>query len=86
MSRAASGVLRVVGLVLLCGCAATTQSVSSAARSEPDCSFRSATTCWTLGSRFPSPRDAKPDSARKDLLEQPPTTLATEADTIRSSR
>jgi hypothetical protein len=86
MSRPALGVLGVVGLVMLCGCAATSQSVSSAARREPDCSFRSATTCWTLGSRFLSPRAAKPDSARKNLLEQPPTILATEADTVRSSR
>jgi hypothetical protein len=86
VGRPDSGVLRVVGLVFLCGCAATTQSGSSAAPREPDCSFRSATTCWTLGSRFPSPRAAQPDSARKELLEQPPTILATEADTIRSSR
>jgi hypothetical protein len=81
-----SAVLRVVGMTLLWGCAATTQSASTASPKEPDCSFRSATTCWTFGSRFPSPRTNSPDSMRKELQEQPATILATGADSVPPSR
>ncbi len=85
MSHPRTVVLRVAGTALLCGCAATTQSVSSAPRTEPDCSFRSATTCWTFASRFPSPRAAMPDSARKELLE-PPAAILARADSVPLSR
>jgi hypothetical protein len=86
VSHARTIALRVAGAALLCGCAAATQSASTAAPNEPDCSFRSATTCWTFGSRFPSRRAARPDSVRKELLDQPATILATEADTVPPSR
>ena len=43
-------------IVLLGGCAAGQSSY--AARPEPDCSFRSAATCWTIAGRFPSRRPA----------------------------
>jgi hypothetical protein len=75
-------VLSVAGSALLCGCAATTQSASSSPRTAPDCSFRSATTCWTLAGRFPPPRVAQPDSAPKELLEPPAVILATRADSL----
>jgi len=75
-------VLSVAGGALLCGCAATTQSATSSPRTAPDCSFRSATTCWTLASRLPSPRVAQPDSARKEMLAPPAVILATRADSL----
>jgi hypothetical protein len=66
----------VVGVLLLSGCAAATQSSSTTERAEEDCSFRSATTCWTLAGRFPPPR-AEP----RDDPEQTLPVLASGADT-----
>ena len=78
--------LALLGIVLLTGCAAATQSSSAAPRLEPDCSFRSPSTCWTVAGRFPSrlPKAAvpKPDEIR-DLS---PVTLASKADSARGSR
>jgi hypothetical protein len=74
--------LSLIGSAFLCGCAATAQPASSAPRTAPECSFRSATTCWTLAARFPSPRVAKPDSARKGLLEPPAVILASRPDSL----
>jgi hypothetical protein len=70
-------------LGLLCGCA-TTAAVSSPTHvAEPDCSFRAATSCWTLAARFP-PRRAEPtDSQPGKLLNLPPAVLATDADSAR---
>jgi hypothetical protein len=79
-------VLGVAGSALLYGCAAATQSASSHSGSGPDCSFRSATTCWTLAGRFPPPRAAKPDSASKRLQEPPAAVLASRADRLPPSR
>ena len=78
--------LALLGIVLLTGCAAATQSSSAAPRLEPDCSFRSPSTCWMVAGRFPSrlPKAAvpKPDEIR-DLS---PVTLASKADSARGSR
>ena len=43
---------------LIYGCAAntSTESLTIAERAEPDCSFRSPTTCWTVSGRYPPPR------------------------------
>jgi hypothetical protein len=70
-------------LGLLCGCATTAQVTSPAQVAEPDCSFRAATSCWTLAARFP-PRRAEPtDSQPGKLLNPPPAVLATDADSAR---
>lgn len=66
----------VLGVALLSGCAAATQSSSTTERGEEDCSFRSATTCWTLAGRFPPPR---PET--RDDPDQPLPALASGADT-----
>jgi hypothetical protein len=75
------------GIALLYGCAAaTTQPSATAPRLEPDCSFRSASTCWTVASRFPSrlPESAvpKPD----DIRDLSPITVASKADSARGSQ
>jgi len=66
----------VLGAVLLSGCAAAAQSSSTTQEVESDCSFRSATTCWTLAGRFPPPRPEP-----RDDPEQPLPVLASGADT-----
>jgi hypothetical protein len=71
----------ILAASLLGGCAASVQSAVTAGRNEPDCSFRSASTCWTLGARFPSARTETRDSAAKELLRQAPRTLARRVDT-----
>jgi hypothetical protein len=76
----------LLGTVLLSGCVAATQSASSAPRGGPDCSFRSATTCWTLAGRFPQARAAKPDSVPKKLLDAPAAVLASRGDSVPASR
>ncbi|HEY7635585.1 MAG TPA: hypothetical protein VH763_08580 [Gemmatimonadales bacterium] len=86
MAPSASLTVRLVGLALLCGCAPATQSASSMAPHEPDCSFRSATTCWTFGGRFPSARSAEPDSDRKELLAPPTPLLAARTDSLPARR
>jgi hypothetical protein len=55
-------------LVLLAGCAANARLPAAPPASSPDCSFRSATSCWTLEARFP-PHSAEPaDSVRPEPL------------------
>jgi hypothetical protein len=49
-----------------------------APKREPDCSFGSAATCWTLTGRFPPPRRERRDSVPADLLKPPPASLASE--------
>jgi hypothetical protein len=84
MTPSGSIPLMALGMVLLCGCAAIAQSSSVAPEREPDCSFRSATTCWTMASRFPTPRPEARDSVPDELLNQPATLLASGADTAAS--
>ena len=78
--------LTLLATVFLCGCAATTQSASATRGREPDCSFRAATTCWTLGGRFPAPHADGRDSVPTEVLKQPPTLLATGVDSAAASR
>jgi len=72
---------KALGVALLCGCAATPRSATVAPREEPDCSFRSATTCWTIVDRFPARRAEARDSVPERLM-RPPTVLANRADTV----
>ena len=78
MSRRAT-IAAIAGAGLLAGCGAATTTAASHAP-EPACSFRSATTCWTLAGRFPA-RQAPPP-AREDLREPPRAVLASAADSI----
>jgi hypothetical protein len=45
---------------------------------QPDCSFRSAATCWTLSGRFPARRREGRDSVPADVIRPPPASLASE--------
>ena len=78
--------LALLSIALLYGCAAATQPSSAAQRLEPDCSFRSPSTCWTVAGRFPPrlPKSAvpKPD----DIRDFSPITVASKADSARGSR
>jgi hypothetical protein len=76
-----SALLVGLGALLLCGCGVAAQSSTRTAPGEPDCSFRSPGTCWTVASRFPEPRAAAVDSLPTDTLSEPPTVLAAGADT-----
>jgi hypothetical protein len=80
MSPLGSIPLMPLSVVVLCGCAVSAQP-SSAAAPERDCSFRSATTCWTVAGRFPAPRPEPRDSVPTELLSQPRAILASGADT-----
>ncbi len=55
-----------------------TQSSTAAPARVPDCSFRSAATCWPLTGRFPAPRRQRRDSVPDDILKQPSASLASE--------
>ncbi|HKU60319.1 MAG TPA: hypothetical protein VJQ44_03810 [Gemmatimonadales bacterium] len=69
--------------LLLTGCAA---GVAPASRSsagpgpDSDCSFRAATTCWTLAPRIPAAGAAPRDSSPDQLLTPPRPVLAAKAD------
>jgi hypothetical protein len=79
MTRKVAGIL---GLGLLCGCAGAPSAATSVPVAEPDCSFRAATSCWTLAARLP-PRRAEPaDSAAKELAAHPPALFASAADSV----
>jgi putative addiction module component (TIGR02574 family) len=72
-------------LALLCGCAATTRLASPAQSPdlEPDCSYRAATSCWTLAARFPPRRAEPPDSQPETIRSRGPAVLASEIDSGR---
>lgn len=69
-----------LGVVLLCGCAATTPSGSAARQPEPACSFRAATSCWTMNTRFPPGRAERADSQPEKPFDPRLAVLATAAD------
>ena len=74
-------------IVLLSGCAAGavgTSASSATPEREGDCSFRSATTCWTLAPRVPVSSPARRDSAPDQLLTPPRPGLAARADSAAS--
>ena len=76
--------LVATALTLLSGCAAAAEpgSSSSATPAEADdCSFRSATTCWTLAPRVPVQRPGPRDSVPDQIQTPPRPVLASEADT-----
>jgi hypothetical protein len=75
--------LVTVTLALLSGCAAAAAPASSSSAAEPEreCSFRSATTCWTLAPRVPARHPEARDSAPNRILTPPRPLLASEADT-----
>jgi hypothetical protein len=73
-------------LGLLCGCAAGTRSSAVETRTEPDCSFRSPTSCWTMAARLPSRRAEASDSQPGELLRPSPAVLASSADSAAGSR
>ncbi len=78
--------LLLLGITSIHGCAAGTQSSSAAPRLAPDCSFRSASTCWTVAGRFP-PRLPKPTVPKPEEIRRPsPITVASTADSARGSR
>jgi hypothetical protein len=75
----------VLSIALLCGCAAA-QSPAAARRTDPDCSFRSAATCWTVAGRFPPRRADTAAPKPHDIRNLSPAVLASEADSARGSR
>jgi hypothetical protein len=79
-------VVALVGSTCLQGCAPVAQSSAAAPQLAPDCSFRSASTCWTVAGRFPlrPPRPAapKPDEIRGSS----PITVASAADSTQGTR
>ena len=86
MSSSPTIPLATVALALLSGCAAAAApaSSSSASATERDCSFRSATTCWTLAPRLPAARSARRDPVPHQIQEPPRPVLASSADTVSS--
>jgi hypothetical protein len=77
----------LIAIVLLSGCiagVAGTPSSSAAPEREDECSFSSATTCWTLAPRIPVARPAPRDSAPDQLLTPPRPVLAAKADSTAS--
>ena len=83
MSPSASIQLLSLSLMLLYGCSVAGQS-SSVASQDDDCSFRAATTCWTVAGRFPAPGPEAGDSVPTETLSQPPAVLASGVDTVSS--
>ena len=81
-----STVTHLLAATLLSGCGAGLQSTGTAGLEAPDCSFSSATTCWTVAGRFPRARTEAGDSAGQDLRERPPQTLASRADSSPRAR
>lgn len=82
MSRFVSLLPIAAGAVLLAACVHQSDSATTPPERGPDCSFRSATTCWTTAGRFPSPRPGARDSMPTRGLGQPPTMLAVSPDSV----
>jgi hypothetical protein len=70
----------LLGVTVLCGCAAGTQSSTIAKGAEPDCSFRSPATCWTMSGRFPPQRHTRREAQPDRVSTQPSAILASGAD------
>ena len=85
-NRPSSFLTHLLAATLLGACATTTQTAAVNVPSEPDCSYRSATTCWTVVGRFPPAQLAPRDSLSRELLDSLPRTLASSADTSRDAR
>ena len=79
--------LALLSIALLCGCGAAPPS-ANAPQPEPDCSFRSASTCWTVAGRFPPRRAKSPTPTPKpgDIRALSPTVVASGGDSARGSR
>ena len=73
-------------MALLCGCAAGTQSRAATAVAEPDCSFRSPTTCWTVSARFPRLSSETPLPPADSLSRDPSALIASGTDTVTKAR
>lgn len=71
----------LLAAALLCGCAPSARSSMVVEAAKPDCSFRAATTCWTVSGRFPTTRQVRPPQ-EDEPLKQPATILASGADTV----
>ena len=83
---AMTSVLRLpLGVGLLCGCATTAPVASSARPPEPACSFRAATSCWTMNTRFPPKRAERADSQPEKPFDPRPSVVATAADSAGSA-
>jgi hypothetical protein len=65
-------------ITLVSGCASNSQSAVAPRESEPACSFRSPTTCWSVGGRFPAKSTSRDQP--NDILADS-TLLAAVADT-----
>lgn len=78
------GAVLGAALISLCGCAAGTQARAAAEKADPDCSFRSPTTCWTMAGRFPPVR-SKPSLPPVDPRDSS-SVLASAADSASESR
>lgn len=77
------GWIETLFVAFLCACAARSQP-PAAVESEPDCSFRSPTTCWTVSGRFP-PVLPKPAAPAPDRASAEPPALANRADSTRTT-
>lgn len=71
-----------VGLMAVPGCAAAARTAAVEPTRLPDCSFRSASTCWTLAGRFPTRQSAVRDTMPELRLDGPPPVLAAASDSI----
>jgi hypothetical protein len=67
---------------LLCGCARAPDVATQLPVAEPDCSFRAATSCWTLSTRLPARRAEPADSAGRELAAPPPVLVANAVDSV----
>jgi hypothetical protein len=81
LQRGALEILPIeVILGLLCGCAVSPPVPAAVRTAEPDCSFRAATSCWTLGPRFPARPLEPSDSGPGKILAPPSAVLASVPD------
>jgi hypothetical protein len=85
VTRVTSPLACVLIAAPILGCAAGVRTFEAVASPRPDCSFDTATTCWTLTGRFPA-RPMAADTAEDDLLAPPAATLAVHADTTARDR
>jgi hypothetical protein len=75
----------LVVVSLLYGCAGATDAATELPVAEPDCSFRAATSCWTLSARLPPKRAEPADSAARELMAPPPQLFANADDSTTST-
>lgn len=71
-----------IGMAAAFGCAPVPRTSRVGPARMPDCSFRAASTCWTMAGRFPARRPVAKDTTPDIRTDHSPAVLAITTDSL----